>query len=343
MRITNRFSTQLAILVFGVAVVSILLPAQTPPSSSQPNDAPPERFWIAGRYDASRVIVYFDAVKFEDTLSTNSEELAPPVAGGFFRPVRVPESFAVRFQKGPSAEHFALGDKYDLLLDGGVVKTVTLTTLVGAETDEGIGNDSFLGAVATLSKDDIGFQFMTKDYYVLRRHHESATNGHDKLSPVQTAYAYLEDSSVRFNIQTQIADLLTQRMQTLATEAARRAIDRVSPYIEVKAFHLPDGSLRYYASAEWNPGMQATDDNSYSIAAWLSPKPTLHIIGIEPRTFGYQGDEPKLLNVIDLGGGKTGVIFFISAGESIETDLLEYRDGAVLKDMRMLQSIAFGE
>jgi hypothetical protein len=158
-----------------------------------------------------------------------------------------------------------------------------------------------------------------------------------------STYAYLEPGPVRFDVQTQIADLLTSRMKVLATEAARRATERVSPLVEVKAFHLSDGRLRYYASAGWYSGAQATDDNSYSIGAWFSPEPTLHIIALEPRTSGYQGDEPKLLNIIDLGGGKTGAIVFISSGESIETDLLEYRDGVALKDMRVLQSIATGE
>jgi hypothetical protein len=26
----------------------------------------PERFWLAGRYDGNRIIVYFEAVKFEE-------------------------------------------------------------------------------------------------------------------------------------------------------------------------------------------------------------------------------------------------------------------------------------
>ena len=44
----------------------------------------PEHFWLAGRYGGNRVLVYFDAVQFEGTMSSNSRKLTPPVADGFF-------------------------------------------------------------------------------------------------------------------------------------------------------------------------------------------------------------------------------------------------------------------
>jgi len=37
--------------------------------------AKPERFWLAGRYDGNRVIVYFDAVKFNGALPSTSRRL----------------------------------------------------------------------------------------------------------------------------------------------------------------------------------------------------------------------------------------------------------------------------
>jgi hypothetical protein len=76
----------------------------------------PERFWLAGRYDGNRVVVYFDAVKFEGTLSSNARKIPPPVAKAFFEPAEVPASYIARFQKMPDAEHFAIGERYDLLL-----------------------------------------------------------------------------------------------------------------------------------------------------------------------------------------------------------------------------------
>jgi hypothetical protein len=332
------FATRFATLVLVLSVLQPTLVSQT----NEKGQLSGERFWIAGRYDANRVIVYFDTVAFSDTLSSNSRPITPPVAKGFFGPVGIDQTFARRFQGAPGAERFSLGDKYDLLLGGDLVRTVTLTDMVGAETDEGVGNDSFLGALGSLNKDDL---LLENDYYVLRRHHDSPKiNGNEKTpSMAGSTYAYLESGPVRFDVQMQIVDLLTGRMKVLATEAARRATERASPLVEIKAFHLSDGRLRYYASAGWYSGAQATEDNSYSIGAWFSTEPTLHIIALEPRTFGYQGEEPKLLNVLDLGDGRTGVIVFNSAGESIETDLLEYRDGVAVKDMRMLQSIGTGE
>jgi hypothetical protein len=352
---SSRFVlARLAILVLGVvpmlgaAAVAQATPAlNSPVPTQQPlkqkaTEPEEERFWLAGRYDGNRVIVYFDAVQFNGTLAPNSHQITQPVATGFFGPVGIDQTFARRFQGAPGAERFSLGDKYDLVSGQGLVRTVILTDLVGAETDEGVGNDSFLGALGSLNKQDM---LLEDDYYVLRRHHDSPhTNSSEKTPRMAgSTYAYLESGPVRFDVQMQIVGLLTGRMKALATEAALRATERASPVVDVKAFHLSDGRLRYYVSAGWYSGTLDTDDNSYAIGAWFSPEPRLHIIALEPRTFGYQGEEPKLLNVLDLGGGRTGVIVFISAGESIATDLFEYRDGVVLKDMRVLQSISAGE
>lgn len=320
------------------------LPAQSQTADTQIAQAQSDRFWLAGRYDGNRIIVYFDAVKFNGTLSSIGHKITPPVAQGFFTPVRIPENYAVRFQKGPQAEHFAVGDKYDLLLDAGMVRTVTLTSLVGAETDEAIGNDSFIGALADLDKGDAPFMSLTKDYYVLRRHRQVTNRDKENHAPnSETVYAYMEDGPVQFDIQSQLVDLLTQRMKTLATDAQRHAAEHTSPIVEVQAFHLPDGSLRYYASAGWYSGNRDTDTTSYALGAWIAPLPSMHILAVEPCTFGYLSDEPKLLNVIDLAEGKTGMIVAISTGESIETALFEYHDGFDLKHMHLLQSIAAGE
>jgi hypothetical protein len=338
----ESFAVCLAILAFALATtVGAPVVAQDQPAQTTPAQTKPERFWLAGRYDGNRVIVYFDAVKFEGALASSGHEIAPPIAMAFFHPVRVPAAFAARFKESNS-EHFALGDKYDLLLGGGLVRTVTLSMLVGAETDEEVGNDSFLGALATLDKESA--TFLDKNYYVVRRHLENQNKGDKEKPPNPDAtYAYLEEEPVRFDVQTQIVDLLTQRMKALATDAQRRSAERISPVVQVQSFRVADGTLRYYASAEWHSGTRITDKDSYAVAAWIAPQPTLHILAMEAQTFGYAYDEPKLLNVIDLGGGRTGMIVTISAGESIETGLFEYHDGSDLKHMRLLQSIAAGE
>ena len=104
---------------------------------------PPERYWLAGRYDGNRVIVYFEGVKFKGTMPSSPHRLASPTAEGFFDPVQLPASYLAQFQKGPGAERFAVGDRYDLLVGYGKFATVTLTTLVGSEMDEEVGNDCF--------------------------------------------------------------------------------------------------------------------------------------------------------------------------------------------------------
>jgi hypothetical protein len=132
-------------------------------------------------------------------------------------------------------------------------------------------------------------------------------------------------------------------MKALATDSQRHAAEHTSPIIEVQAFHLPDGSLRYYASAGWYSGNRDTDRTSYALGAWIAPFPSIHILALEPCTFGYSLDEPKFWNVLDLAEGKTGMIVAIATGESIETALFGYRDGFDLKHMHLLQSIAAGE
>jgi hypothetical protein len=102
---------RLAILAtFLVALPGASAVGQDQTTQTAPAQANHERFWLAGRYDGNRVIVYFDAVKFKGTLSSNSHELTPAIASWFFDAVRVSESYAVRFQNGAGAEHFSLGE-----------------------------------------------------------------------------------------------------------------------------------------------------------------------------------------------------------------------------------------
>ena len=165
------------------------------------------------------------------------------MVGGFFDPVELPASYIARFQATPNAEHFALGDRYDLLLGNGIITMVKLTTLVGC-------------------------------------------------------------------------------------------------------LHLADGSLRYDVRAQWKIGKKPGGAPTQVLGAWLAPIPTLHILAVEepmPTIAVGPGDLPELLNVIDLGAGKVGLIVNLMYGESTQLELVEYRDGATVKDMSQFQSIAFGE
>lgn len=248
----------------------------------------PERFWLAGRYDGNRVVIYFDAVKFEGTMSSNAREIAYPVVDAFFDPVELPAIYVGRFQKAPSAEHFAIGDRYDLLIGNGTIATIKLTTLVGCETDEQVGNDSFIGALGTVEKKDS--LVFTRSYYAVRRHQEPQTDG-AKLTPKTSAdylkYARLDERPVRFDIETRIAELLNQRLKMEATDAERRLADNVQPSFKVQSFRIADGSLRYYVRAEWRSGKEQKDTPPYALAAWITPLPMLHILAVQKRTSPY--------------------------------------------------------
>ena len=61
------------------------------------------RFWIAGRYDGNRVIIYFDTVRFNNTVPPNAPRVVEPVAGGFFLPVKLPASYIANFLMEPNA------------------------------------------------------------------------------------------------------------------------------------------------------------------------------------------------------------------------------------------------
>jgi len=332
--ISSRSFVRLTILVLGILGASTPLPAQTQP----------ERFWLAARYDRNRIVVYFDAVKFEGTLAPNSGKLAAPLAERFFDPVEIPPTYAARFSKKPTAEHFALGDRYDLILDENHIATVTLTTLVGCETDEVVGNDSYIGALATLNDADL--LFFRKDYYVLRRHEKGKEIGSEAAMP--TVWGRLEDEPVPFDIQARIVALLSDRMKTTASASERQQAESISPKFAVQSLRQTDGTLRYYARAAWSSGEEHTENEKtiYALGAWIAPLPTVHILAIETRNNPYDAFEnvlPSLLNVVDLGGGRTGVIVGMSGNDSSSLDLVEYRDGADLGHMCTLQSIGAGE
>jgi hypothetical protein len=307
-----------------------------------------ERFWVAGRYDGDRIVVYFDKVKFAGTMTSKVRRIRPPVVDGFFSPVEeLPASFVAAFQKADSAEHFAIGDRYDLMPGNGTIATIRLTTLVGCKTDEEVGNDSFIGALATVEQP--GYLAFTKGYYAVRRHLESRSD-RTRTRPKTTAeylkFAGLRDEPIRFDVETQIAALLDQRMKMEATEAERRLAQGVAPALKVQPFQVADGSLRYYVRAEWRSGKETNLQYPYTLAAWITPLPNLQILAVEKRTsagYGIADGLPDLLNVVDLGAGRTGIIVHVSHGESIELDLSEYRDGVGVKNMQVMQSLSVGE
>jgi hypothetical protein len=300
----------------------------------------PDRLWLAGRYDGNRLVVYFDAVQFNGTVPRDAEKLACPIAVGFFCPVKLPASYIAQFQKGPNMEHYVLGDKYDVV-DGSGLLSVTVTTLLGFESDEGVGNDSFIGALATLENDKQDWLMYTPNYLAVRRHRELPDGAGKSPERTRTVFAGLVNEPIRFDIQTQIVNLLNDRMNSLATDAQRREGENEVPIFAAQQFRLADGSQRYYARAAWKSGRGPRGKVIYGLGAWIAPLPTMHLLAVEPAAgFEYL---PNLLNVIDLGGGNAGIIFSEHGDDSASLSLVEYRDGMDVGHMPILQSIGSGE
>jgi hypothetical protein len=301
----------------------------------------PERFWIAYRYDSTRVIVYFDTVRFNGAMDTTGRKLAAPKAESFLNPRVLPAGYVAKFQTQPGAEHFAVGNRYDLLLDSGRVATLTLATLVGDEGDEGTGGQSFIGAIGVVAK--TGRRFFTKDYYAVARHiatRPSKTKARPR-QPVRKAE--FGDTVVQSETRNRIAGLLTDRLKADTDSVARSAASTVEPSVSVREFRSADGGSRYYAAAVW-PFSEGQERSAFKLAGWLAATPTLKLLAVETCLCEIETPQlPRLLNVVDLGRGRTGVIVEIKGQYLWEFALYEYRDGFDLRKMRLLQIMSVGD
>jgi hypothetical protein len=321
----------------------------SPPSFDSKIESPQnesEPLWFAGRYDGNRVIVYFDAVQFGDAPPGKARKITPPVAGGFLEPVELSEEYAAKLNKKPGAEHFAEGDKYDVISDC-TAHTITLTKLIGAQSDEAVGNDSYIGALGEFASEDdareIAFSGKS-NYFVLRRHHEIPQAA--SISRQAQSCAAMVFEPVPFDTQKQIVGLLTQRMEAMVNDSKKRQAERISPLFDVRSFDLADGGKRYYARIEWALGHGPDFKVAYALAAWLTADPSLRILTAESCDSSYEGLDnavPELLNVADVGGGKAAIIMSVIGSDSSYINLYEYSDGADLKHMRLIQSIGVGE
>ena len=303
--------------------------------SQAPAQQAPERFWLAGRYDGNRVIVYFDTVKFGDGPSPLKKKLVPPASEGFLVPYELPKNLIAGLQKGPGTVPFAVGDRYDLLGRDGSSAVFTLTSFIGFEGDEGTGNDSYIGALGTLDEPEA--MSLSTGYFAARRHQESERRGPAN----EHLHASLLNQPVRFDIQGEIAAKLTQQMRLLAPQAVKAKIKSSIPAFEVQSFNLSNGSLHYYVRAEWQVKDDAKRETAFALGAWIKPLPAVTILAIESQSssYGFEYELPKLLNVVDLGSGETGIIVSIVGEDSYWLELLEYREGADLGHMPQLQII----
>ena len=328
--------------VAGVALAISSLHAAPMRAQRKTEQKKPERFWLAYRYDSTRVVVYFDTVKFNGAMDTTGHKIGGLKAETFLSPVALPAGYVAGFQKRPGAEHFAVGDRYDLLLDSGTVAAITLTRLVGDEGDEGTGGQSFIGAIGTIAK--AGRPFFTKDYYAVTRHSALRPKKKASTRPRSPApRAGLGDTTIEPDALTRIAALFTERLKADSDSVARSAAETVDPSVSVQQFTTADGNLRYYAAATW-PFAQSQERSAYKLGAWLTTKPAVKLLAVE--TCLCEIDTPqlfRLLNVVNLGRGRTGVIVETKGQYLWEFGLYEYRDGLTLRKMRVLQTMGVGD
>jgi hypothetical protein len=300
----------------------------------------PERVWLAGRYDSASVVVYFEAVKFKGTFPADAASMVVPIADAFFTPKALSADFLAGLPKERGAERFAVGDLYDLLLDGGRVATITLTTLIGFESDEFVGNDSYIGALGIVAPEDL--PFFTKDYYVVQHRQAARRAGPTRPTRQPAIFASLGNEPASLDLQIRVTSLLRERLATGAPTAVRIEMEQTPPFSQrAQPFTLADSSLRYHVWAEWRLRAEC-----FAISAWLGTAPTLHILAAEEPTCELNGldpVEPRLRNVVDLGGGRLALIVSFEGGDGRSLELLEYRDGVGLADMGKLQSISAGE
>jgi hypothetical protein len=83
-----------------------------------------------------------------------------------------------------------------------------------------------------------------------------------------------------------------------------------------------------------------------TINAWITPAPVFQVVAAETIVDGCNGTLTQglsLLNVVDLGVGRTGLVILLRGGDGMALELVEYRDGFDLPHMRKWQSISFSE
>jgi len=291
-----------------------------------------ESAWLAGRYDRTRVIVYFQAVKFNNTFPKTAREIAPPVASAFFKPKAVDALALAKFQQEKGAEHFAIGDRYELLLGNGRSAAIRLTQLVAFESDEFVGNDSYIGALAAVATNDV--RFLNGDYFAVRRFSSARRKNSFKLSSVEPSSGVKESA----------LSLIRERMASGVgvPPAIQEEIRQVKPSAVVwqSLAKSDSSSLRHHVFLELH-----LKEDCLAGSAWLSGKP-LRITAFEEPICELHGLDtivPRILNVVDLTDAKVGLVVEFLGGDGRRLELLGYVEGAGFNEMPKLQTISVGE
>jgi hypothetical protein len=202
----------------------------------------PQRFWLAGRYDGNRVIAYFNVVHFGASMPAHPRFLPPAVAAQFGSGFELTPADILRLRL-PGEEPFALGSHYDVILGNGLLAHATVTTLLGFPQDEGVGNDSYSGALLTVDSASETVFALPSDYFVLRR--PTATPSPAPRTPFNSAPGLIR-APVSFALQTQMAALLNRRRRLDLEGQPQKG----TLAFAVQALRLASGAVRYYVRAE---------------------------------------------------------------------------------------------
>lgn len=321
----------LALAWAAAGVVSWSAEAQMPSVSSVSS----ERIWVAGRYDDRSVVMYFGTAHFRDSVPASARKIRPPKASAFFDPEEMSLADIERFRDSTSTERFAVGDRYDLVLDGGHVATVTLSSLVGFESDEQVGNDSYVGAIATIAAPDL--PFFTMDYYAVRPLGESRG---------RASRVGIERAPPSAQTRSRIASVLRAALSADSDSTVRQDA-RTLPLVvsDVTTLRLADGSRRYYARGI----MSSTGGTACTkVEAWLAPSRDragvrLLIADASSCRFDIPDEAPNVLNLVDLGRGRIAVIAELPGADGRSLAMFEYTDGVPLSRMRVLQTFGVSE
>jgi hypothetical protein len=243
------------------------------------------------------VVIYFDAVQFKSNFPPDARAIAPAAAEALFMPpFEVPASRVASLPAGLGLERFALGDRYDLLLDKGHTASVVLTTIVASQGDEETGNDSYVGALATLAPSDL--PFFTRDYYAVHRRGGMTSSTVPSTRP--RIFAGLGTTAMSAAATARIGSSLRGWMTRAGSSWARVDPNRFPPAVDrLEAFTLSGGGRRHYVSS-----LQESPNECARLRAWLSATPALKVLAADAQ--GCHADlksvpPPLLLDVLEIG------------------------------------------
>jgi hypothetical protein len=297
-----------------------------------------ERFWIAARYDQTQWLVYFSAGAFGNvaSLPVGATKVPPPIIKLYpFPPIALTQAGLKQFRAKPGSTPFAVGDTFTLMLDDGRNAPITLTRLVGFQNDEEVGNESFIGALGRVA--DTNRDGLRKDYYIVSDRNTSSV---PPPSPARAARAGLSLARVPTSVTSQAGAVIRAHVQADTRSRLRaRAAGRGPAIQRAQQFTLANGSVRYYMFGNFGEG---ADGDVCRFGAIVAAAP-LRVLSVDESACLNANGEAVLLNVLDLGGGRTGVIVDRFLGDGRALELVRYDETLSLFRMPTLQSLSSAE